>query len=179
MASRKGGYRYAEKAIDSVIAIFGGEVPPTSATWIWNPFVLLDRIINAPDADTEMLRNLFLKKGSQIVDKAIDCALKLKREDGGFASSINRATPRQQGYLFGYGTATESDLDGTLIAGPRLRTTIYQVFGLTAPQVHYVQYNDEFWERLKNKPPIVKTLPRPEGPLNHPGSETFIYKPVW
>jgi hypothetical protein len=179
MASRKGGYRYAEKAIDSVIAIFGGEVPPTSATFIWNPFVLLDRIINAPDADTEKLRNLFLEKGAEIVDKAIDCALKLKREDGGFASSINRATPRQQGFLFGYGTATESDLDGTLIAGPRLRTSIYQVFGLTAPGVHYVKYNEEFWERCRNKAPIVKTLPRPEGPLNPIGSENPIYKPVW
>ena len=179
MASRKGGYARAEKAIDSIIAIFGGEVPPTSATWIWNPFVLLDRIINAPDADTEHLRKLFLEKGAEIVNKAIDCALKLKREDGGFASSITRATPRQQGFLFGYGTATESDLDGTLIAGQRLRTSIFNVFGLKASTDYYVKHNEKFWERCKNKAPIVKTLPRPEGPLNPPGSENPIYKPVW
>jgi len=180
MASRKGGYKDAEKAIDSVIKIYGGDTPPTSATWIWNPFVLLDRIVNAQDADTEYLRSLLLKKGAEIVNKAIDCALKLKREDGGFASSITRATPRQQGYLFGYGTATESDLDGTLIAGPRLRNSIYKVFGLNAPHTHYIEYNDEFWERCKNKPAIVKTLPRPEGALTPESSPVHpAYKPVW
>ncbi len=179
MASRKGGYKNAEKAIDSVIKIYGGKEPPSSATWIWNPFVLLDRMINAPDADTDSLRALLNERGAEIVNKAIDCAMGLHRDDGGFASGTRGATPRQQGYLFGYGTATESDLDGTLIAGPRLRTSIFRVFGLEASKVHYKDENDAFWERCKNKAPIKKTLPRPEGPLNPPYDKELIYKPKW
>ena len=61
-----------------------------------------------------------------------------------------------------YGTTTESDLDGTLIAGQRLRAYMHSVFGVPASHDYYVQYNDEFWERIKNKPPVVKTLPRPK-----------------
>ena len=179
MASRKGGYKDAEKAIDSVIKIYGGEVPPAGATWIWNPFVLLDRIVNAPDADTEYLRSLLYEKGADIVNRALDCALLLKRDDGGFAGSAASGSKLQQGYRYGHGLRWESDLDGTLIAGPRLRNSIYNVFGLKAPHVHYIEYNDSFWERCKNKPKIVKTLPRPEGPLNPPSSPVLIYKPVW
>jgi hypothetical protein len=151
----------AERAIESVIKIYSGETPPSSATWVWNPFVFLNRLLNCAGKDRERLRNFLLEKGAEIVNRAIDCAMKMHREDGGFASSFTRATPAQQGYLFGYGTTTESDLDGTLIAGQRLRAHIHSVFGVNATHDYYVQYNDEFWERIKNKPEVIKTLPRP------------------
>ena len=180
MASRKGGYKDAEKAIDSVLKLYGGDEPPTSATWIWNPFVLLERIVNAPDADGDRLLSLLYDKGASIINKAIDCALVLQRKDGGFSGHIARGGNRQQGYLYGYGLADESDLDGTLIAGPRLRNTIYKLFGLVPDKTHYKKFNDEFWERCKNKPEIVKTLPRPEGPLNPYWSQDVqIFEPVW
>jgi hypothetical protein len=132
---------------------------------------------NAKKAD--QLRALLYDAGADIVNRAVDCALLLKREDGGFASGIGGATPRQQGYLFGYGTKTESDLDGTLIAGPRLRNFIWSVFGVKAPRGYYKHKEEEFWERCRNKPVIVKTIPRPNGPLNSPGAKEHIFKPVW
>lgn len=179
MASRKGGYARAEQAIDSVIKIYSGDVPPAGATWIWNPFVLLDRIVNAPDADTEALRSLLLEKGADIINKALDCAMQLHREDGGFAGSASNGSRFQQGYLYGHGLRWESDLDGTLIAGPRLRDSMHSVFGLTPNHDYYAKYNDEFWERMKNKPPVVKTMPRPEGQLNPRGQAEQIMKPRW
>ena len=174
-----GAYPRAEQAIDSVLKIYSGDIPPQSATFIWNPFVLLDRIINNPLADTDKLRKLLYEKGADIINRAIDCALLLRREDGGFSGSISRGGSRQQGYLYGMGLVDESDVDGTLIAGPRLRNSIYYVFGVPTPKDYYVKYNDEFWERCRTKPEIVKTKPRPEGVLNHPLSPTPIYKPVW
>ena len=62
-----------------------------------------------------------------------------------------------------------------MIAGQRLYSFIYSVFGVNAPDDYYKEKNDEFWERCKNKPKIVKTLPRPEGPLSPKGD----MKPVW
>ena len=151
-----------EKAIESVLKIYSGEVPPSSATWVWNPFVFLNRLLHCAGEDRERLRALLFEKGADIVNRAVDCAMKMHREDGGFASSFTHATPAQQGYIFGYGTTTESDLDGTLIAGQRLRAYMHSVFGVPASHDYYVQYNDEFWDRIKNKPPVVKTLPRPK-----------------
>ena len=168
-----------ERAFESVKKLYEGDVPPTSATWIWNPFVLMSRILGNSGDNAEKLRNILLDTGADIVNKAVDCALLMKREDGGFSSSIGAAISRQQGYLFGYGKRTESDLDGTLIAGPRLRNFIWSVFGVKAPGGYYADKCEEFWERCKNKPEIVKTLPRPEGPLNPPGAQTHIFKPVW
>ena len=167
-----------ELAIESVKKIYAGEKPPTSATWIWNPFVLINSILRSNAKKADSLRALLYDAGADIVNRAVDCALLLKREDGGFASGIGGATPRQQGYLFGYGTKTESDLDGTLIAGPRLRNYIWSVFGLKAPGGYYADKNEEFWERCKNKPEIVKTLPRPQGSLA-PGNQEPVLKPVW
>ncbi len=172
-------YPNYELAVQSVKRIYSECTPPTEATWIWNPFVLLGSIFESHSKDAEAIRDLLYEAGPDIVNTAVDCALRLKRADGGFASGVNGAISRQQGYLFGYGRRDESDLDGTLIGGPRLRNFIWSVFGIEAPKGYYKEKNDEFWQRIKNKAPIVKTLPRPEGPLNFPRSPKLYYKPVW
>ena len=81
--------------------------------------------------------------------------------------------------MFGWGLTDESDLDGTVIAGLRLRQRIWSVFGLEPSREHYKEYNEEFWEQLKNKSPVTKTKPRPDGPLNSKSNPNPIYKPVW
>ena len=141
--------------------LYTGDEPPTSATWIWNPFVAMSRAFYSLGEKGDALRPLLYDKGADIVNCAVDNALKLQRTDGGFASSPVRGAARQQGFLFGYGLKDESDLDGTLIAGPRLRNTIHSTFGIKAPGGYYAHMNDEFWEKCKNKPEIVKTLPYP------------------
>ena len=168
-------YPNPEKAFESVKALYAGETPPTWATWVWNPFVLMLRILEHAGDNAENLRALLYSTGAEIVNRAVDCALKMKRADGGFASSFNKAISHQQGYLFGHGTATESDLDGTLIAGPRLRDFIWSVFGLKAPGGYYADKSEEFFERCRNKPEIKKTLPRPPWSLSPKGD----MKPVW
>ena len=115
--------------------------------------------------------SLYLKT----LNRAIDCALLLKRDDGGFAGSLTKGSKLQQGYLYGHGLRWESDLDGTLIAGQRLRSFICSVFGVKATSDYYKAKNDEFWERCKVKPAIKKTLPRPEGALSPKGD----MKPIW
>ena len=168
-------YPNPELAIESVKKLYAGDEPPTGATFIWNPFVLLSRIIGYAGENKERLRSLLYDAGADIVNRAIDCALLLKRDDGGFAGSLTKGSKFQQGYLYGHGLRWESDLDGTLIAGQRLYDFIYTVFGVKAPNDYYAAKNDEFWERCKNKPEIVKTLPRPEGALSPQGA----MKPVW
>ena len=157
-----------EKAINTVIKIFETCPPPSSATHIWNPFVFLDRAIATQGEKREEARALLLEKGADIVNLAVDCALKLKKPDGGFSSSPQKAISRQQGYLFGLGLPNESDLDGTLIAGPRLRNTIHSTFGVKAGGGYYKEYEAEFWERCKNKPSIVKKFKKPDEPLSPP-----------
>jgi hypothetical protein len=169
-------YPNAELAIESVIKIYSGEIAPSSGTYIWNPFVLLDRIINAPGADSDRLRRMLLERGAEIVNRAIDCALKLKKPDGGFASGIKGATPRQQGYLFGYGFADESDLDGTLLVGERLYTSLHTVFGIEPDRSYYKDRNCEFWERCRNKEKIKKVLPRPDESVGRGKEPVYRYE---
>ena len=83
-------------------------------------------------------------------------------------TSPAKAISRQQGYLFGLGLPDESDLDGTLIAGPRLRNTIHSTFGVKASRGYYKEYEAEFWERCKNKPPVVKKYKKPDESLTPP-----------
>ena len=95
--------------------------------------------------------------GADIVNFAVDSALKLKRPDGGFSSNLDRAQFTQQGFLYGLGLTDESDVDGTVIAGHRLRATINGTFGVTVSKDYDAGLGEEFWERCKNKPKIVKT----------------------
>jgi hypothetical protein len=170
-------YPNIEKAVDSIIKLFGGDIPPENATWIWNPFVILERALETNVDKAEKMRKLLNEKGADIVNRAVDCALKLKRDDGGFAGLLCRGSARQQGFLYGHGLRWESDLDGTLIAGPRLRDNIYSVLGVAPSRDYYKKFNDEFWERCRSKPEIVKTLPRPEGVLTT-NSHPPVNKPV-
>jgi len=152
-------YPHVEKMIDSVLQIYSGLEEPTEATYLWNPFVALGYAIESYGDGADALRPLLYEKGAEIVNRAVDCALLLRRPDGGYSSSITGATPTQQNYVFGLGLPNESDLDGTVIAGQRLREAIYEAFGLVCPDDYFADQNDAFWERLKNKPPVVKTLP--------------------
>lgn len=156
-----------EKMLESVKTIYSGD-PPTSATWIWNPFVAMNRAFYSLGEEGAKLRATLYGKGAEIVNCAVDNALLLKKADGGFASGIKGAIKRQQGYLFGQGYADESDLDGTLIAGCRLRYTIHSVFGVQCSHDHYKHLEADFWERCKNKAPIVKTLEKPDEPWEPP-----------
>ena len=151
-----------ELAIESVKELYSGDTPPSSATMIWNPFVLLSRIIGYAGEREGELRELLLKEGADIVNRAIDCAMLLKRVDGGFAGGMTRGGHRQQGYLYGHGLKDESDLDGTLIAGERLYVSMHRVFGAAPSRDHYKAKEDSFFERLRTKPAVIKTLPRPD-----------------
>ena len=158
----KNGHPYPniEKMIESVLKIFAGDDPAEHATFIWNPFVAMGNALSSVDGETrEKAINMLLEKGAEIVNFAVDSAMKLKRPDGGCSSSIKSAQAMQQGFAYGRGLTDESDMDGTVIAGHRLRASIHGVFGEKYTQDYYAHLNDEFWERCKNKPPIEKTYP--------------------
>ena len=151
-------YPRIETMIDSVLSIFAGNVPAPHATYIWNPFVLLGAALSSMDDERKILmREKLLDKGADIVNFAVDSALRLKRQDGGFSSNIDRAQSKQQGFFFGLGLPDESDMDGTVIAGHRLRSTIHSVFGVKCSNDYYAAQEELFWERCKNKPEIIKT----------------------
>lgn len=151
-------YPRIETMIDSVLSIFVGDTPALHATYIWNPFVLLGAALSSMDGERKtLMRAKLLDKGADIVNFAVDSALRLKRPDGGFSSNIGKAQATQQGFLYGLGLPDESDMDGTVIAGHRLRATIHNVFGVKCSNDYYAKYADEFWEKCRNKPKVVKT----------------------
>ncbi len=154
-----------DKVIDSFIKLYTGDVPPSSATWIWNPFVMLNAVIHTHKKDADKIRELLYEKGADIVNCAVDNALKLKKADGGFASTPSGGIGYVQGYLMGLALPDESDIDGTLIAGYRLRNSIHSAFGIQPDKTYYAKYNDEFWEKCKNKAPVSKIYPRPDKPI--------------
>ena len=154
-----------DKVIDSFVKLFTGDDPPTSATYIWNPFVMLNGMISTHKKDADKIRKVLYEKGADIVNTALDNALKLKQPDGGFGSTLRGGIGWVQGFLMGRALPDESDLDGTLIAGVRLRNSIHATFGIVPDKTYYARYNDEFWERCKNKPPVKKIYPHPSKPI--------------
>ena len=153
-----------DKMIDTVLEVFETCGAAEHATYIWNPFVLLSNAINSlPPEEREPMRQKLYEKGGRIVNFAVDSALRLKRPDGGFSSNIDFAQSKQQGYLYGLGLADESDMDGTVIAGHRLRATINSTFGISVSKDYYAGMGDEFWERCRNKPKVIKTKKLEQG----------------
>ena len=167
-----------EKMVESIQKIFESGVDPDLATHIWNPFVALTCAFVSVGERADELRPLLYEKGADIVNFAIDAAEKLRKPDGGFSSFQAGSIARQQGYLFGAGLPNESDLDGTVIAGQLLRTQMHRVFGVKADHTYLAPYAEDFWERCKNKAPIVKTMPRGNEALNPQASPKY-YDPKW
>lgn len=156
---RPAGYPFpnVDRMIDTVLELFASGIPAEHATYIWNPFVLLANAISSlPEDERKKMRAKLYANGADIVNFAVDSALRLKRPDGGFSSNIGRAQKTQQGYLYGLGFDDESDMDGTVIAGHRLRSTINGTFGIEVSKDYYAGLGEQFWERCKNKPEIVK-----------------------
>ena len=169
-----------EKMIDSVLKVFESGIDPNLATNIWNPFVALTcALVSVGEQRAKELRGLLYEKGAGIVNFAIDAAEKLRQPDGGFSSFQGGSIARQQGYLFGAGLPNESDLDGTVIAGHLLRGQMHRVFDVKADNTYLAAYAEEFWEKCKNKAPIVKTMPRGTEPLNPPSQNPLYYDPIW
>ena len=169
-----------EKMFDGVLRVFESGVDPNLATNIWNPFVALTcALVSVGEEKAERLRASLYEKGADMVNFAIDAAEKLRKPDGGFSSFQGGSIARQQGYLFGAGLPDESDLDGTVIAGQLLRAQMHRVFGVKADHSYLAPYGEDFFERCKNKSPIVKTMPRGEEPLNPPSQSPLYYDPVY
>ncbi len=170
----------ADKMIESVKRVFESGTAPNLATNIWNPFVAITcALVSVGEKRAGELRSLLYEKGADMVNFAIDAAEKLRKSDGGFSSFQGGSIARQQGYLFGAGLPDESDLDGTVIAGHLLRSQMHRVFGVKADSSYLKEYEEEFWEKCKNKAPIKKTLPRGSEPLNPPSQSPLYYEPIW
>ncbi len=170
----------ADKMIESVKKVFESGIDPNLATNIWNPFVAITcALVSVGEKRAEELRSLLYDKGADMVNFAIDAAEKLRKPDGGFSSFQGGSIARQQGYLFGAGLPDESDLDGTVIAGHLLRSQMHRVFGVKADSSYLKEYEEEFWNKCKNKEPTKKTLPRGNEPLNPPSQTPLYYEPIW
>ena len=146
-----------EKAIASIIEIIKKtEIPEDVAiTFIWNPFVAINALKASCKTPPEVMELIYENRDA-LIDFAYNNAKLFKRKDGGFSEYPKRGLGVIQGNApIGDGSLA-SDMDGTVIASPRIRASVYELFGIENTKDYYVDCKDEFIERLKNKPPIIK-----------------------
>ena len=144
-------YPYMDRMIESIVYIFQHAGAEIHATYLWNPFMALKNALASQGERAEEYRTLLCRNGPEMVRLAVDRALQLRRADGGFSSDWDHAQCRQQGYLYGLGLKEESDMDGTVIAGPRLRRTLYEVFGAQVSHDYFQPMAEWFWEALAGR----------------------------
>ena len=147
-----------ENAIASIIEIIKKtEIPEEVAiTFIWNPFVAMNALKASYKNPPEKVTELIYENADALIDFAYNNAKLFKRSDGGFSEYPKRGLGVIQGNApIGDGSLA-SDMDGTVIASPRIRDSLYELFGVENTKDYYVDCKDEFIERLKNKPPIIK-----------------------
>ena len=146
------------RAVESIIKIIKNTKIPSdvAVTFIWNPFVALNNIKASYKVLPEDVANLIYENADTLIDFAYNNALLFKREDGGFSEYPDRGLPVIQGAAKIGDGRLESDLDGTVIASARVRESVYELFGIENKKDYYVPYREEFLEKLKNKPAIVK-----------------------
>ena len=144
-------YPHMDRMIESIVYIFQHAGAEIHATYLWNPFMALKNALASQGERAEEYRTLLCRNGPEMVRLAVDRALQLRRPDGGFSSDWDHAQCRQQGDLYGLGLKEESDMDGTVIAGPRLRRTLYEVFGAQASHDYFQPMAEWFWEALAGR----------------------------
>ncbi len=146
------------KAIESIIEIIKNTKIPSDVaiTFIWNPFVAINNIKASYKKLPDEVTKLLYDNADLLINFAYENALLFKRIDGGFSEFPEKGLAViQGGAKIGNGELA-SDMDGTVIASPRIRASLYELFGVENTKDYYVRYKDEFIERLKNKPKTVK-----------------------
>ena len=151
-------FPHLEKAISSIIKIIKTtEIPEDVAiTFIWNPFVAMNTLMASYKTVPESVMRLIYENADTLIDFAYNNALLFKRCDGGFSEYPERGLAAIQGGVKIGDGSLASDMDGTVIASPRMRASVYELFGVENTKDHYAQLRDEFLDKLKNKPATVK-----------------------
>jgi hypothetical protein len=146
-----------EKAVASIIKIVKTtKIPPDVAvTFIWNPFVAINTLkasCKAPPAVMELI----YENADALIDFAYGNALLFKRDDGGFSEYPEKGLAVIQGNAKIGDGSLASDMDGTVIASPRIRASLYELFGVENTKDYYAPYRKEFLEKLKSKAATAK-----------------------
>jgi hypothetical protein len=99
---------------------------------------------------------LIYENADALIDFAYGNALLFKRDDGGFSEYPEKGLAVIQGDAKIGDGSLAGDMDGTVIASPRIRGSLYELFGVENTKDHYAPLRDEFLDKLKNKPATVK-----------------------
>jgi len=147
-----------EKAIASIIEIIRNtEIPDEVAiTFIWNPFVAINALKASYKNPPAKVTELLYENADLLIDFAYKNAQLFKRSDGGFSEYPKRGLGVIQGNARIGDGSLASDLDGTVIASPRIRASLYELFGIENKKDYYIACKDEFIERLRSKPEMHK-----------------------
>ena len=155
--SKKHPYPNIDKMIQSVITILEKEAP-YSASSLWNP---ADLIVNARATYGNNLPPDVKKKLDEYIPTLIDTiynnAAVFKKKDGGFSYYPGNSSATSQSAKVSLGLA-EGDVNATLLATGRIRTSCYKLAGLTPAPIYDV-YRDKFMNALLNAKPVVKVVP--------------------
>lgn len=149
-------YPNLEKMVDSVFSIYENEPSPSDGVYLWNALVTLTSGIQDYTVLPEAVKEKIYGKGVYLINLIVDRALEFRKPDGGYSRTIDHALSSASGGTpVGLGLY-ESDMDGTAIIGPRMRSYLYQLFGVKPENTYFTEYEDWFLEQLQNKAPIEK-----------------------
>lgn len=149
-------YPNLEKMVDSVFSIYENEPSPSDGVYLWNALVTLTSGIQDYAVLPDEVKAKVYDKGVYLINLIVDRALEFRKPDGGYSRNLNNALMSASGGMpVGLGLY-ESDLDGTVIIGTRMRNYLYSLFGVKADNTYFAEYEDWFLEQLKNKAPIEK-----------------------
>lgn len=146
------------QAVKSIIEIIKNTTIPSDVaiTYIWNPFMAINNLKSSYKNVPEEVSGLLYDNADALIDFAYKNALAFKREDGGFSEYTDRGLPVIQGAAKVGDGSLGSDLDGTVIASPRLRGSLYEIFDLEKSTDYYTPYRAEFIEKIQSKAPFSK-----------------------
>jgi len=157
-------YPNFDKTFDAVVKIIETQPLPdyASSSEVWNPIYLLVVAMARQKEIPDEIYDKLYDKGEMIVNYLYDEAQKRRRADGAYASTaLPKGNTAAQGYSTGLGFENEGDMNATVTISQRLRSYAYELFGLSASNDYYKQYEEWFLSELQKKEPIVKK-PLPE-----------------
>ena len=145
-------YPNFDKMLESVIYIIKNEGIPIYITDVWNPLVTINQakgtyggIKGMPEELTKKLFDAL----PEIIRISVDNSLLFKKSDGAFGYNRLQGQQTSQGAIVSTGV-NESDVNATLAACTSMRSSLWSLAELSAPDI----YKDEanyFMELIMNK----------------------------
>lgn len=169
--SLKKPFPNAVKALESTIAVTGGDESPGWVCCYYNPWITIFNLLNNirrfdDEKKAEELQSIVQKNAAKLIKNTFEKSKLFKKRDGAFSYYPETSTASSQSAPVAPERFPEGDVNATTLAATGTLINMCKALGIKPIPIFCREDGEIFLDLIKNARPIAKIKPIPEKLIN-------------